>query len=99
MLRSSIQVMRNDDEILNPEDKVLLDLAGELRRLAADLVKELRKSEVLPSLSNLAAMRPLQKMLTDGLSERVFVANDGTDVDPAADDLKAGPDGSFVGYL
>lgn len=52
-------------------DDALKLLAGELRRLACDLARGISKKRILPSLSNLAAMRPLEAMLFNALSTRV----------------------------
>jgi len=53
------------------DDAVLLDLANELHRLAAGLKRELQRNAILPGLSDLSAMRPIQAMLTKALSARV----------------------------
>lgn len=53
------------------DDEVLLELAAELHRLAAGLKRDLQRNAVLPGLSDLTAMRPLQAMLTEALSARV----------------------------
>jgi hypothetical protein len=52
-------------------DAVLLELATELHRLATGLKRDLQRNAVLPGLSDLTAMRPLQAMLTEALSARV----------------------------
>ncbi len=54
------------------ENSTLIEVASELRRLAADLLKDVRKSAALPGLSQIAAMRPLQNLLADALAERAF---------------------------
>ena len=54
------------------EDSTLVEVANELRRLATDLLKDVRKSAALPGLSEIAAMRPLQNLLADALAERAF---------------------------
>lgn len=53
------------------DDAALLELANELHRLAAGLRRDLQRNAVLPGLSDLTAMRPLQAMLTEALSARV----------------------------
>lgn len=53
------------------DDAVLLELANELHRLATGLRRDLQRNAVLPGLSDLTAMRPLQAMLTEALSARV----------------------------
>lgn len=64
-----------DDTPNTPEpvldDAVLLELANELHRLATGLRRDLQRNAVLPGLSDLTAMRPLQAMLTEALSARV----------------------------
>jgi hypothetical protein len=86
----------NDSKQLQPE--VTLELANELRRLVNHLVKELQKDAVLPGLSSLAAMRPIQQILTDELSGRVLTAqpeeaHTGESEAPDCDDVR------YVGYL
>ena len=49
-------------------EAVMLELAGELRRLANGLNRDLRRNAVLPVLSQLTAMRPVQDMLTRSLA-------------------------------
>lgn len=61
----------HDAPTLILDDAVLLELAEELHRLAVGLKRDLRRSAVLPGLSDLTAMRPLQAMLTEALSARV----------------------------
>ena len=46
----------------------MLELAAELRRLANGLNRDLRRNAVLPVLSQLTAMRPVQDMLTRSLA-------------------------------
>ncbi len=53
------------------DDDVLIELAAELHRLAAGLKRDLQRNAVLPGLSDLTAMRPLQAMLIEALSARV----------------------------
>ena len=53
-------------------DSTLVEVATELRRLATDLLKDVRKSCALPGLSQIAAMRPLQNLLAEALAERAF---------------------------
>jgi len=64
------------------DDVVLLDLAHELPRLAAGLKRELQRNAILPGLSDLSAMRPIQAMLTKALSARVgrTARSDSTEV-------------------
>ncbi|MEY2958730.1 MAG: hypothetical protein RLZZ01_1298 [Actinomycetota bacterium] len=63
---------------------MLLDLADELRRLATGLSRDLRRQAILPGLSSLAAMRPVQEMLMRNLA--MLVTNPeievGTEDDP-----------------
>lgn len=71
---------------------MLLDLADELRRLANGLTRDLRRQAILPGLSHLAAMRPVQEILTRHLS---MLMTERSEDDPDdADD--AGP---TPGYL
>jgi hypothetical protein len=61
-----------DEPTVPLEDSTLIEVANELRRLATDLLKDVRKSAALPGLSQIAAMRPLQNLLADALAERAF---------------------------
>jgi hypothetical protein len=54
------------------QDTTLVEVANELRRLATNLLKDVRKSAALPGLSQIAAMKPLQSLLTEALAERAF---------------------------
>jgi hypothetical protein len=58
------------------QDSTLIEVANELRRLATDLLKDVRKSAALPGLSQIAAMRPLQNLLAEALAEKAFNSND-----------------------
>lgn len=60
-------------------DELLLALAGELRRLANGLVRNVRRNEVIPGLSELMAMRPLQAMLAEALSSRLSAVSESED--------------------
>jgi hypothetical protein len=62
----------SDEPTVPLEDSTLIEVANELRRLATDLLKDVRKSAALPGLSQIAAMRPLQNLLADALAERAF---------------------------
>jgi len=53
------------------DDNALQELAAELLRLATGLKRDLQRNAVLPGLSDLTAMRPLQAVLTEALSARV----------------------------
>lgn len=53
------------------DDATLLEIAAELHRLAAGLKRDLQRNAVLPGLSDLTAMRPLQAMLVEALSAKV----------------------------
>ena len=61
-----------DEPTVSLENSTLIEVANELRRLATDLLKDVRKSAALPGLSQIAAMRPLQNLLADALAERAF---------------------------
>lgn len=61
-----------EDRTVSLEDSTLIEVANELRRLATDLLKDVRKSAALPGLSQIAAMRPLQNLLAEALAERAF---------------------------
>lgn len=61
-----------DETTVSLEDSTLVEVANELRRLATDLLKDVRKSATLPGLSQIAAMRPLQNLLAEALAERAF---------------------------
>ena len=74
------------------DDEVLRLLVGELRRLTTDLARGISRRQVLPCLSSLAAMKPLQAILTDALSGRILEPSpvqEGTQPDPQ----------SFPGYV
>jgi hypothetical protein len=64
---------QNNDQYQPEHEQFVLECAEELRRLAVALVKNLRQGNALPSLSSLAAMKPLQstiiKQLTSLLNE------------------------------
>jgi hypothetical protein len=78
------------------QDSTLVELAHELRRLATDLLKDVRKSAALPGLSQLAAMKPLQHLIAEALAERAFNTphqNDMSDSDTATEEH------CYVGYL
>lgn len=90
--------MTDESKSLNLEKEVAVELATELRRLANHLVKELQKNAVLPGLSNLAAMRPIQQLLTDELSERVLTKQ-AEAIEPTSQVIRTDPDISYVGYL
>ena len=90
--------MTDESKSLNLEKEVAVELATELRRLANHLVKELQKNAVLPGLSNLAAMRPIQQLLTDELSERVLTKQ-AEAIEPTSQEIRTGPDINYVGYL
>ena len=63
----------SDDNAATPlGDSTLVEVAHELRRLANGLLKDVRKNAALPSLSQIAAMRPLQNLLAEALAERAF---------------------------
>lgn len=76
-------------------DEVLVALADELHRLAVGLRRDLRRNAVLPGLSDLTAMRPLQAMLTEALSSRVKRV-DTPHLDAEEED---DPSGVTPGYL
>jgi hypothetical protein len=76
------------------DDEILLALAGELRRLANGLVRSVRRNEVLPSLSELSAMRPLQAMLAEALSSRMNGTEDAGTPEGSPSDAGGAP-----GYL
>lgn len=54
------------------DDETLGLLVKELRRLTTDLARSIARQQVLPCLSSLAAMKPLQAILTETLSERIL---------------------------
>jgi hypothetical protein len=78
------------------DDDVVLEMAGELRRLATVLVKDVRRNAVLPSLSELAAMGPLHAMLMNALSARLGRPASDLESDGATD---PGPQPPTPGYL
>jgi hypothetical protein len=61
-----------DDPAVLLTDSTLIEVANELRRLATDLLKDVRKSAALPGLSQIAAMRPLQNLLAEALATKAF---------------------------
>lgn len=77
------------------DDSVLLELANELHRLATGLRRDLQRNAVLPGLSDLTAMRPLQAMLTEALSARVARPNPSAE----APGDRTGDAGEVSGYL
>ena len=79
----------------NFDDEMLLELASELHRLASGLKRDLQRNSVLPGLSDLAAMQPLQAMLTEALSLRV---GRGPDPRQPAEESPS-EDFVFPGYL
>jgi hypothetical protein len=72
------------------DDIALAEFAAELRRLANEVVRDVRRGTPLPGLSHLVAMRPLQEMLTRTLSNRVLS-------EPTNED--EGDDAPIPGYL
>ena len=72
-----------DETTVSLEDSTLVEVANELRRLATDLLKDVRKSAALPGLSQIAAMRPLQNLLAEVLAERAFSKTSQEPVKPA----------------
>jgi hypothetical protein len=77
------------------DDDVLLELANELHRLAAGLRRDIQRNAVLPGLSDLSAMRPLQSMLTKELSSRLGRNRSGDE----REDGSAASRGEKPGYL
>jgi len=77
------------------DDTRLVEFAAELRRLANEVVRDVRRGTPLPGLSHLVAMRPIQEMLTRTLSDRILgeSPDDETPTEP-----ELGPV-SNVGYL
>lgn len=71
-------------------NEVLLECAQELRRLANQLLKEVRHGHALPSLSSLVAMKPLQSMLIKRLTSHF--SDDGEDESDAQDQKPTGED-------
>ena len=76
------------------DDVTLVEFAAELRRLANEVVRDVRRGTPLPGLSHLVAMRPLQDMLARTLSNRVL----GESPEPATTDL-SDPEHEIPGYL
>lgn len=72
-------------------EQVLLELAHELRRLANGLTRDIRRGATLPSLSLLTAMEPVQRILTQSLSARLFALS--------LDDASSPSDLQPPGYL
>ncbi len=73
---------------------VMVELAAELHRLTTGLKRDLQREAILPSLSELAAMRPLHTMLTKALSAQL--AQSATSPSESA---TAGGTTAFPGYL
>jgi hypothetical protein len=76
------------------DDVTLVEFAAELRRLANEVVRDVRRGTPLPGLSHLVAMRPLQEMLTRTLSNRVL----GDSTESATTDV-SGQEPEIPGYL
>lgn len=64
--------MSEHTETIPLDDRALVEFGAELRRLANEIVRDIRRGAPLPCLSHLVAMRPLQELLTRTLSERVL---------------------------
>lgn len=79
------------DRSVAASEQVLLELAHELRRLANGLTREIRRGATLPGLSNLTAMEPVQRILTQSLSARLFA--------PSPDDASSPSGVQPAGYL
>ena len=47
--------------------------AAELRRLAINVTRDVRREQYLPALSDVIAVRPLLNVLVESLEQRVFV--------------------------
>jgi len=62
---------KHEPELQPIRQDALIELALELNRLASGVLKEVRKASALKGLSNLTAMRPLQEMLIDQLSNHL----------------------------
>ena len=93
--------MEDTHDIPTPElaDDVLRELADELHRLATNLRRDLRRNAVVCGLSDLTAMRPLQRILTDGLTERVFVTDRARDPGESSTQEVPPTDVHLAGYL
>ncbi len=76
------------------KDSTLVEVAHEFRRLATDLLKDVRKSAVLPGFSQIAAMRPLQNLLAEALAERAF---SNTNQEPT-EQAKPNSDENWIGF-
>jgi hypothetical protein len=85
----------NQDFSVSEDQQALLEMASELRRLANSALREARKGQSLPCLSNLVAMKPLHSMLISRLASR-FDA-DQEDADAVPDEVES--DRSQPGYL
>lgn len=60
------------DQPINLTDRQLDDFAAELRRLASNVSRELRREQYLPALSDAVAFRPLLNLLVESLEARVL---------------------------
>lgn len=67
-----MNVISEQTEVIPLDDSALVEFAAELRRLANEIVRDIRRGTPLPGLSHLVAMRPLQELLTRNLSDRVL---------------------------
>ena len=83
-----------DETTVSLEDSTLVEVANELRRLATDLLKDVRKSAALPGLSQIAAMRPLQNLLAEALAERAFSNRD----EEPTEQVKPNSDENWFGF-
>ena len=73
----------------------LLEVAEELQRLASSVLREMRRGNSLPCLSNLYAMKPLQSMIATRLSQH-FETDDGDEEVPSEIEENSSP---IPGYL
>ena len=86
----------NSDQTDDAENPVvLLEMAFELRRLANSALREARKGQSLPCLSNLVAMKPLHNMMISRLASRFDAEQEEPDAVP--DEVES--ERSQPGYL
>ena len=67
--------MMNETETpIQLSSRQLEEFASELRRLAINVTRDVRREQYLPALSDVVAVRPLLNVLVEGLEQRVFTA-------------------------
>ncbi len=76
--------------------EALVNLAGEVYRLARELKRRVNADEMLPALAALSALGPLHEMLTQQYATRLMVESTAIAAPPATSEI---PGVSPAGYL